>query len=217
MNQAACTDTDPAMFEAKRSAPRTNLFLMATIVTSGTIRPVRIRNLSARGALIESRNLPGTGAALTLRRGNVTVEGRLMWADEHRGGMSFDAPTDVSDWLPFGPGLSRGQARVDRIIAKTRDDLVARTDTCAADPIDESRLRQHVREELEAIARNLDAVGMDLAPMTGLAPQAVEIQVAVQTVGHLCRLLGLDSEIGVQQAIDTEKLRRRLDQRARRG
>ena len=47
-----------------RADPRMNLFLFATVEADGRSLAVRIRNLSVRGAMIESPGLPREGSAI---------------------------------------------------------------------------------------------------------------------------------------------------------
>ena len=199
--------------EAKRAEPRTNLFLMATIVVAGAVRPVRIRNLSAHGALIETANLPATGTRLSLRRGNLSVDAQLMWADERRGGISFTAPIALAGWLPFGPGVSRGQARVDRIIAQTREDLAARQRAAAESAGDP--LHRHVAAELATLARQLGELGAELGRDPAQATRAEEIAAAVQMLGHFGRLL--DRDCGQQDAGVIAELQSALERRHQAG
>ena len=48
---------------------RTNMFLMATIYAGGGSAPVKVRNLSLAGALIEGGRIPDVASEITLRRG----------------------------------------------------------------------------------------------------------------------------------------------------
>ena len=67
--------------EKKRTHPRTSMFVLATIAAPTVSGPVKIRNMSVGGALIEGDALPRTGEHLRLRRGELTVCGRIVWRD----------------------------------------------------------------------------------------------------------------------------------------
>ena len=54
-------------FDVRRE-PRTNMFVMATIYADTGSAPVKVRNLSSTGALIEGEVLPPLGATVRLRR-----------------------------------------------------------------------------------------------------------------------------------------------------
>ncbi|HEX9947586.1 MAG TPA: hypothetical protein VGA98_08605, partial [Allosphingosinicella sp.] len=62
-------DIEPEGSPEDRVAPRTNLLLAATAEVGGRSLPVRIRNLSETGALIEGAGLPDAGMSLVLARG----------------------------------------------------------------------------------------------------------------------------------------------------
>lgn len=102
----------------QRSHGRSNVFLTAVLDSGSTREPVRIRNLSHSGALVEASNLPPVGAGVCLIRGNLTARGTLAWADSGNGGISFAAPIDVAAWVKrVGHG---GQQRVDGLVAALR-------------------------------------------------------------------------------------------------
>lgn len=96
----------PYAMSKGRSEERTHLFLDATWAGEAgrgaqpTAIPVRVRNLSATGALIEGVMLPLAGAQVTLRRGECEATGRTMWVAPGRCGLEFDAPIRVASWLP---------------------------------------------------------------------------------------------------------------------
>ncbi len=60
-------------------APRTNLPLSATIEAGALKAPVRIRNMSANGAMLDGAALPPVGAALTLRRADLDIGATVIW------------------------------------------------------------------------------------------------------------------------------------------
>ena len=98
---------------ADRREERTHLFLVATLYVGSASAPVRVRNLSPTGALVEAIELPPVGSMTVLRRGPLEAQGRVAWAATGRAGLSFAAPIFVSEWLPTKE-LAR-QAQVDQI------------------------------------------------------------------------------------------------------
>ena len=59
---------------------RSNVFLVAALKTlEGTV-PVRVRNLSATGALLEGDGLPGDAVGVLLERGQLTSTARSLGA-----------------------------------------------------------------------------------------------------------------------------------------
>ena len=205
--------------EAPRRDPRKNLFLTATLVTGGVSRAVRVRNLSASGALVEAANLPATGAAATLQRGSLHCECVFVWQAGGRGGLKFADPIDLSEWIPGRSG--DGQMQVDRAIAKAR----AGTATIAPPSTVrdgggeiEPGLLRCIADELAFVSRRLEALGDDLTNDTHVvmrhATSLQELDISTQILGHLSRLLVADCPDEVVATIGMTDLRRRLQRNA---
>ena len=154
---------------------RSNVFLTATLVASGMPRAVRVRNISAKGALIDGVSLPAQGASVTLRRGDLSVEADVAWLERAQCGLRFNAGVVVADWVrKIGHA---GQQRVDRIVsdirrqspaphpAASRDteseslDMIAKSLTVLSERLasDAALLSDHTNDllELDAIAQRL--------------------------------------------------------------
>jgi hypothetical protein len=101
-----------------RGGRRSNVFLTATLVTAGGSAAVRVRNISARGALIDGAALPPEGTAVELRRGSLAARGDVAWHAADHCGIRFDADIDVEAWTRR-VGHS-GQQRVDDLVAQVR-------------------------------------------------------------------------------------------------
>ena len=86
-----------------RRDKRTHLFLVATLYVQGASFPVRVRNLSASGGLIEAPNPPSAGSKIVLRRGSLQAPGTVAWATKGQAGISFASVLNVSSWLPIIP------------------------------------------------------------------------------------------------------------------
>ena len=86
----------------QRTHPRTSMFVLASMVAETVSGPVKIRNMSPDGALIEGAALPRLGEHLSLRRSELIATGRVIWCDDGRAGLRFDHYVDVAAWLPAG-------------------------------------------------------------------------------------------------------------------
>ena len=86
------------------------MFVLATMAAASGSGPIKIRNMSQGGALLEGGALPAVGEHLSLRRGELAVSGHVVWRQQGKAGLSFDCHVEVMDWLPAGSG----QQRVDR-------------------------------------------------------------------------------------------------------
>jgi hypothetical protein len=173
-------DTPPATDH--RVETRSNLFVMAALYTGAGSMPVRIRNMSASGALVEAADLPAVGTHVRLSRGSISVTGEIIWADKQKAGMHFDSPTAPNDWMPRG-NRGAGQQLADEVVHQTRLGSAVRTVTSApahAPQLSEELLRLH-----EVLMR----AGEELASSDGLAASHLlalqEIDGAAQRLAKL--------------------------------
>ncbi len=90
-----------------RAAARTNLFLAATLISAEAGHPVKIRDLSATGARIETSLALDVGTAVTLVRGGLRVQARVGWHATRFCGLSFAAPVSTDDWMANPANLER--------------------------------------------------------------------------------------------------------------
>jgi hypothetical protein len=97
---------------------RSNVFLNATLYVGSRSFPVRVRNLSTGGALLDGANLPREGTAVRLRRGRLSAEGELVWQTHNLRGMRFTTEIDVYEWVQLKSHA--GQQRVDKAVAAIR-------------------------------------------------------------------------------------------------
>jgi hypothetical protein len=95
---------------------------MATIYTDNGSMPVRLRNLSAKGALAEGSDLPSVGEKVRLCRGSLEIAGELVWCEDGRAGLRFETLVTPGDWLPMGRTLSP-QQRVDEVFQEARSSV----------------------------------------------------------------------------------------------
>ncbi len=207
-----------------RASPRTNLMLAATVRTGGRALPVRIRNLSETGALLEGNGLPDMGGRLILERAEVQLGATIAWASGNRRGIRFDGPIAVNEWTGGKPrpldctGL-RDQRRVDAIQAAVRsgtepgapaDDASAR----AALPGLADQLPARLAEELGYVKRLLESMGDELVgePIVVQrhfrALQSVDL--ASQILAHIATIIVADDQAAAVDEIGMEDLRARL-------
>ena len=91
------------------------MFVAAVMRVGDEQAPVRIRNMSANGALIETPVAPRTGTSVIIARGSLVAEGVVMWSSEKKCGLRFSSELSVKDWL--APPAKIEQQRVDDIVA----------------------------------------------------------------------------------------------------
>jgi hypothetical protein len=80
---------DESAITQNRRNRRSNVLLSATLELSGSELCVKLRNLSAEGALVEGERLPIEGSELLFRKGDLCVAGRIVWTEGKRAGVAF--------------------------------------------------------------------------------------------------------------------------------
>ena len=86
-----------------RKSRRSNVLMAASLELSGVSLPVKLRNLSADGALVEGDKLPVEGASILFRKGELSVPGHVAWAKTRHAGISFSTklePEQVMRHIP---------------------------------------------------------------------------------------------------------------------
>ena len=205
-----------------RAARRTNLMLAAEIEQNGRYNPVRIRNLSETGALIEGSALPGKGDSLILHRSNFHIGATIAWSGGGRCGIHFDRPISIPQWTgkpaPPDNGGLRDQRRVDTLQAEARSAPASPATSPAAShaPGDEARLHLNARlaDELAYVRRMLDSMGEELVGEPIIVAHhsrtLQSIDLARQILAHLSNVLVDDDPVRAVERIGMEDLRARL-------
>ncbi len=88
-------DADRVGHKSTREA-RLRVFRLSQLNHNGRLHPVRIRNLSSGGAMLEGPNWVSQDMSVSIDvADNVTVLAKVCWADEGRIGLQFDSPIDL--------------------------------------------------------------------------------------------------------------------------
>lgn len=143
-----------------RQERRTSLFVMATLYANSGSWPVRVRDLSSAGALVEGAILPPEGTSIRLNRGTLSVVGEIIWCRDGRAGLRFDSNLSVADWLPRGRA-SMAQQRVDEMVQHAKSSITADPPVLAAQQLLQSK-KINVGE-LEQLGAAIDSLALDLA------------------------------------------------------
>ncbi len=211
-----------------RASPRTNLLLSANAEVGGRILPVRIRNLSESGAMVEGAGLPDAGMKLVLARGDLHVSAVVAWAAGSRRGVRFDGPTPVQEWTggakprPLDCTGLRDQRRVDALQAEARSDSSSaralRAAAPAAAPAVSPDLDSRLAHELGYVQRLLETLGDELikdlflVQRHGQSLQSLDL--VSQILGHVAAILQAEDRAAVIEEIGMEDLKARLKRRS---
>jgi hypothetical protein len=160
--------------EDPRLDPRSNVFLMASVSDNATSNPVKVRNLSIYGALLEGPALPQRDAPARLRRGSLQISGTIAWRDKNHCGIRFDFPIDVEEWVKRVG--SQEQQAIDATIADIRGGLV-KTDLAGMRASNRIDLLARASGELSGICERI-------AAMPGMSLELAEELVKLDALAH---------------------------------
>lgn len=82
-----------------RRSRRAQLMMTGTLEWSGRSLPIKLRNLSSEGARVEGADLPIEGSALHFRKGDIAVDGRVIWVRGNQAGIQFVTLLDPAEVL----------------------------------------------------------------------------------------------------------------------
>jgi hypothetical protein len=91
------------------------MFLAAVLHNNGGSLPVKIRNMSATGVMLEAPDMPPVGEPVRLVRGSLAVRGEVVWTAGIRCGVRLATAVQVAQWLV--PLLNQEQQRIDDTVA----------------------------------------------------------------------------------------------------
>jgi hypothetical protein len=167
-----------------RRDQRSHLFVAATLYADAGSAPVRIRNMSQSGALIEASAVPDPGAAVFLRRGRLEAAGNIAWKVEGKAGIAFSIRVNVGDWL--SRQVRGHQDQVDEIVSSLKSGgltgRVADGASIASDP--------SIDAELQALRADLVRLGNGLAGDAILVATHPEVQMIDIALHKIDRIIG---------------------------
>lgn len=177
--------------EARR-AERTHMYLIAILYHGIDSSPVRLRNLSRQGALIEASNLPNAGSIITLRRGTLEAKGRVVRASDDRIGVEFFSPVSVQSWLPVKG--SPAQRSVDQLAVAMAS---SNPFVDLAEPPQRDRISSamEISAELKSLQSELTTLGDSLAQDCILVATHPEIQFLDQATQRIAKLIDAVDEL----------------------
>lgn len=181
-----CEEPVLSTLDEGRRHPRSHLFVAATLYWDIGSTPVRIRNMSQYGALIEAQNIPEPGAAVILKRGRLEAPGEIAWRVERKAGIALSKSVDVADWLARQVGAH--QERVDEIVSSFKSDGQPASAASAANISSDTA----ILAELAALRADLAQLGSGLAGdaiMVATHPEIQLVDIALQRVDRIVRQL----------------------------
>lgn len=210
-------ETRPGM---RPRAPRKNVMLAASIAADTVSAPVRIRNLSEAGAMIDGPALPATGSTLELRRLELSMAASVIWNRDGRCGLRLAAPIVVDDWIAGVRSVASrsdlGQLRVDKIQSAIRSGAVLPDPAPppAAAAAEAGAVEQRIAAELTRVKRMLDEVSDELSDDVDVLmrhEKALQnFDIAAMIVQSLAAVMTAEDRARAVESVDMHDLRSRL-------
>lgn len=94
---------DESSMAQNRRSRRSNVLLNATVEIAGEHLPVKLRNLSAEGALVEGKLLPAADSEIAFHRNELSIRGKIAWVAGNHAGISFNRKLDPEQVLRHVP------------------------------------------------------------------------------------------------------------------
>jgi hypothetical protein len=94
---------DESSTTQNRRSRRSNVLLTATVEIAGERLPVKLRNLSADGALVEAKLLPAADSEIIFHRNELSVRGKVAWVGGNHAGISFNRKLNPDQVLRHVP------------------------------------------------------------------------------------------------------------------
>lgn len=139
-----------------REVHRTNTMLAATASVGRSSWEVKIRNISALGAMVETPVRPSVKSSITLKRGSAFAAGEVIWTNNRAAGIKFFEQIDKSPWLsvPIHEAIEP---------TATSDIECTPSESQTACEFDDVILNRRVAEEIAYVARVVKATATLLA------------------------------------------------------
>lgn len=177
--------------DCTRRELRTNMFVMANLTFGGRMLPVRVRNMSRSGALVEGSVLPVKGVPCRLFRGDISIEAEVAWANSGKVGLKFRNYVDVDSWLP---AKRKTQNEVDQAVA------AAKAERLPASPIHKLTSLQStllnnadINATADALAALADELADDPVVVARWMTKLQTLDVSVQTLRKLAEVVQLSA------------------------
>jgi hypothetical protein len=195
----------------RRSAMRESLYIAASLYHDGQPCPVKIRNISATGALLESQIVFPPGALVQLVRGSLIVHGLVVRAQPGRCGLKFSGSIDVQRWR-MAP-VNAEQQRIDDVVRLVKGGAVPLPVNLPPDdpPDDIESLSADLQRAWELLSKLGDRLARDSIVVAQYPNELQNLDIAMQVIAAVGDVLGGQSDFAAG-ATKFVNLRRSADQ-----
>lgn len=216
--------------EMVQREPRKNFMLSATIESRNVSAPVRIRNMSVHGAMIEGGALPDPGSTVVLSRVEMSVGATVIWKRDMRCGIHLDRRIVIEDWVKgtpsgqFPPGPS--QTQVDASLEALREGAPIEVEPVAAvaaiepvpplaaEPLGTVPIDVRIAAELDLVKAMLEEAGEKLASDMDIVMKHEKsiqnIDIASAITGQLSEIVASENSEKAIDAIFMHDMKERM-------
>jgi hypothetical protein len=187
---------DPERTPDARAAQRSNVFLAAVLQGPGFSAPVKIRNMSSTGALVEAAAVPDAGVPVRLIRGSLMVPAVIAWSEESRCGLRFSSIVSVPEWM--APSRNSEQQRVDdtvRLLKMGAVPIPQRTTPVSTMEIGDAAKPSRLAMDIQRVLTLIQSLGDDLANdkevLMRHSAKLQHLDIAIQTLSAVANALSV--------------------------
>lgn len=144
-----------------RGQSRSSVFAAAVVRAGVEQAPVKVRNMSPNGAMVESPLTPPQGTIVSLMRGSLSARGTVAWSSDHRFGLHFASELSIKEWLATPAKCE--QQRVDNIVSLIRAGAIPTEASAGAPEFDAPQSDDRLADYLGDVVRLMQDLEDDLA------------------------------------------------------
>jgi len=186
-----------------RAAQRVNTLLVAEALVGNARWPVKIRNISQFGAMLESPTRLDLKTSVVISRGSLRAAGEVVWSRDKSVGMRFFEATNVEEWI----GVSTSDAAASFQTSGRLEDHFS-------NPLTDEIAAIRISEELDYVARMTSSVSAMLSddPILRVrhCGRIQELVMAADMLHQLAAVIVSDDKFGAVETRVTGPMRQRM-------
>ena len=184
-----------------REDARLSIYLAASLYCDGVSFPVRIRNISSSGALLDTTPPPPVGSLVQLVRGSVIAHALVAWSDGNRCGLKFSGLVDVQAWR--APTPNGEQERVGEIVRLVKAGAVPLPISIPGRGPNGGGINEKLSADLGRVAELLQKLGDQLAKdgivVAIYGGELQNLDIAMQVLGAVQAILSGKSDFATEE------------------
>lgn len=194
----------------RRTANRSSLYLAASLYCDGSVYPVKIRNISSAGALLDTLTVLAPGSLVQLIRGPLIVHALVAWTDQGRLGLKFSGTVDVQRWRQTISNAE--QQRVDDVVTLVKAGAVPLQVYSSASSLEEMNgPSSDLLRASKLLSRLGDRLANDAIVVANFPGELQNLDIAIQVIDAIAALMESRTDLAID-ATKFASLRKSADQ-----